>query len=110
MALDPLACNPFFVLELAPDCGPIEVERAGAKLMGLLELGIGGAATYPTPVGRQVRTIEAVREAVASLRDPNSRLYYELWASAASTESLAVSSGSASAPAAQTRVAWWKNG
>jgi hypothetical protein len=72
--------NPFFVLELAPDASRIEVERAGQTLLGMLELGFAAAATYRTPLGPQLRTPEAVRAAVAALRDPTQRLAAELWA------------------------------
>jgi hypothetical protein len=81
--LDVQACiadNPFYVLELSPDCGRAEVEREGRKLLGMLELGLGQAATYPTPLGPQTRTADKVRVAMAQLVDPAARLQLELWA------------------------------
>ena len=75
-----LADNPFFVLGLSPEASRIEVEREAQKLLGMLELGFADAATYKTPVGPQPRTPEAVRAAVAALRDPYRRLVAELWA------------------------------
>jgi hypothetical protein len=72
--------NPFFVLGLFPDASRMELEREAQKLLGMLELGFAGAQTYATPLGPQRRTAEAVREAVAALRDPYQRLVAELWA------------------------------
>jgi len=75
-----IADNPFFVLGLPPDASRIEIEREAQKLLGMLELGFAGAQAYATPVGPQPRTAEAVRAAVADLRDPYRRLVAELWA------------------------------
>ena len=72
--------NPFFVLGVSPDASRIEIEREAQKLLGMLELGFAEVATYATPVGPQPRTAEAVRAAVAALRDPYRRLVAELWA------------------------------
>jgi hypothetical protein len=72
--------NAFFVLGLAPDVSRIEIERESQKLLGMLELGFADALTYQTPVGPRPRTPEAVRAAVATLRDPYKRLVAELWA------------------------------
>jgi hypothetical protein len=72
--------NPFFVLGLAPDASRIEIEREAQKLLGMLELDFQDAKTYRTPLGPQPRTPEAVRAAVAALRDPFRRLIAELWA------------------------------
>lgn len=77
-----LADNPFFVLELSPDCSRIEIERAGQKLLAMLEVGIGGAERYDTPLGSRPRTPELVREAMAALREPRRRLIAEMWARA----------------------------
>jgi hypothetical protein len=79
-AAERLAENPFFVLGLAPDVSPREVEREAQKLLGMLELGLADAATYATPLGPRTRTAERVREAAAVLRDPRRRLVAELWA------------------------------
>jgi hypothetical protein len=75
-----IADNPFYVLGLAPDVSRIEVEREAQKLLGMLELEFADAQTYATPVGPRPRTPEAVRAAVARLRDPYQRLIAELWA------------------------------
>lgn len=71
--------NPFYVLELAPDCSRAEVERAGQKLLGMLELDLAGALAYPTPFGSGRRDAAKIREAMAELRDPQRRLLHELW-------------------------------
>lgn len=72
--------NPFFVLGVSPDASRIELEREAQKLLGMLELGFAEAQAYPTPIGPRPRTAEAVRAAVAALRDPYRRLVAELWA------------------------------
>ena len=71
--------NPFYVLDLAPDCSRAEVERAGQKLLAMLELDLAGARHYQTPAGRVARDAAKVREAMAELRDPQRRLFHELW-------------------------------
>jgi hypothetical protein len=80
---DPLALwrrNPFFILELSPRASRAEVERAGQKLIGLLELGSAAAARYETPFGPATRDGDTVRQAVAALRNPVERVIHELWA------------------------------
>ena len=72
--------NPFLVLGLSPDVSRIEIEREAQKLLGMLELEFADAQTYKTPLGPRPRTAEAVRAAVAVLRDPYQRLVAELWA------------------------------
>jgi hypothetical protein len=72
--------NPFYVLGVRPDAPRAEVEREGQKLLGMLELGLGSAARYATPVGPGERTADKVRRAMADLRDPEKRLGHELWA------------------------------
>jgi len=72
--------NPFLVLGLPPDVSRIEIEREAQKLLGMLELDFPAAKTYATPLGPRTRTSEAVRAAVATLRDPYQRLVAELWA------------------------------
>ncbi len=72
--------NPFFVLGVSPDAPRLVVEREAQKLLGMLELGFEAAKTYATPLGPRPRTAEAVRAAVAALRDPYRRLLAELWA------------------------------
>lgn len=71
--------NPFYVLELPSDCSRAEVERAGQKLLAMLELDLAGARTYATPFGLGQRDAAKVREAMAQLRDPQRRLFHELW-------------------------------
>ena len=81
--------NPFFVLGINPDASRIEIERAAQKLLGMLELGFEDAKMYRTPFGPRHRTAEAVRAAVAALRDPYQRLVAELWARHAPTTHVA---------------------
>jgi hypothetical protein len=94
-----IADNPFFVLGLSPDASRIEVEREAQKLLGMLELEFIDAKTYPTPVGPQPRTPEAVRAAVAALRDPYRRLVAELWARHAPPHAPAAPAVASTAPA-----------
>ena len=75
-----VAENPFLVLGLPADASRIEIEREAQKLLGMLELGFAEALSYATPLGPRPRTPEAVRAAVAALRDPYQRLVAELWA------------------------------
>jgi len=80
---DPLAdwrSNPFFVLEIATEATPTEVERAGQRLLGLLAVGSATAGIYQTPFGPATRDADRVRQALAALRDPEQRVLHELWA------------------------------
>jgi hypothetical protein len=79
-AMTTLAENPFFVLGLSVDTSRPEIEREAQKLLGMLELGFATVKSYATPLGPRERTAEAVRAAVAALRDPYRRLVAELWA------------------------------
>lgn len=72
--------NPFYVLGLSVQASRAEIEREGQKLLGMLALGLSAAGVYETPLGPAPRTPEAVREAMAELRDPERRLIHELWA------------------------------
>lgn len=72
--------NAFLVLGLPADAPRLDVEREAQKLLGMLELGLAAAATYPTPLGPRPRTPELVRAAAATLRDPERRLVAEIWA------------------------------
>ncbi len=72
--------NPFLVLGVSPDASRVEIEREAQKLLGMLELGFADAKSFKTPLGPRERTAEAVRAAVAALRDPYQRLLAELWA------------------------------
>jgi hypothetical protein len=82
-----IAENPFYVLGLGVAASRQEVEREGHKLLGMLELGLATAASYPSPLGPQPRTAELVRAAMAELRDPQRRLVAELWARLPATAS-----------------------
>ncbi|CAN5342979.1 hypothetical protein BH11MYX1_BH11MYX1_27360 [soil metagenome] len=75
-----LAENPFFVLGLSVETSRIEIEREAQKLLGMLDLGFAAVKFYATPLGPRERTAEAVRAAVAALRDPSRRLVAEVWA------------------------------
>ena len=87
-----IACNPFLVLELAPDCARMEVERQGQKLLAMLAVGFAESDEYPTPFGPMPRTTELVREAMATLRDPRRRLVAEMWAQSSGDENSAQAS------------------
>lgn len=84
---DRLVDNPFFVLELDPDCSRIEIERQGQKLLAMLQIGLAGADRYATPFGPRPRTAELLRESMAALRDPRRRLVAEMWARAPAADS-----------------------
>jgi len=75
--------NPFFVLGVSTDATRAQLEREAQKLLGMLELGFAGVQRYATPLGARARTPDAVRAAVATLRDPQQRLAAELWARSA---------------------------
>jgi curved DNA-binding protein CbpA len=95
---DPLAdwrSNPFFVLDVSPQASRTEVERAGQKLLGLLALGATGADRYDTPFGPATRDADAVRRALALLRDPNERVIQELWAQVTTGVAPSVATGAA---------------
>lgn len=103
--------NPFFVLGLAPDATRVELEREAQKLLGMLELDFVDAKTYATPLGPQPRTAEAVRAAVAALRDPLRRLTAELWARHAPASTSAASPSVTAptptgTPAARRKLGW----
>jgi hypothetical protein len=103
--------NPFFVLGVAPDASRIEIEREAQKLLGMLELGFADAQTYATPIGPRPRTAEAVRAAVAALRDPHRRLVAELWARHAptpATEAVAAPAAPTPARAGLRRALGWR--
>src|SRR5262249_41615544 len=80
---DPLAAwrgNPFLLLEISPQASRTEVERAGQRLIALLAVGSASAARYNSPLGPATRDADAVRQALAKLRDPDERAIAELWA------------------------------
>jgi hypothetical protein len=73
--------NPFFVLEVDITASAAEIERAGQRLMAMLNLGAASASRYETPLGIATRDADAVREALALLRDPHERVIFEILAS-----------------------------
>ncbi|HEX7664578.1 MAG TPA: hypothetical protein VF407_08710 [Polyangiaceae bacterium] len=73
--------NPFFVLELPPAATPGEIERAGRKLLALLDVGSAAASTYECAFGSFPRDATLIREAMATLRDPKTRAKEALLAS-----------------------------
>lgn len=78
-----LAENPFFVLGVRPDASRAEIEREGQRLIAMIEVGLSGASHYVSPIGGMPRDADAVRAAMAELRDPDRRLVHELWAALA---------------------------
>ena len=72
--------NPFFILGVDPSASRTDVERAGQRLLGLLALGSSQAGRCETPFGPATRDADAVRAAVAALRDPQERVVHELLA------------------------------
>ncbi len=76
-----IAENPFYVLGVSPTASRTELEREGNKLLSMLQLGLKESKVYRSPVGEHLRTEEAVRAAMAELRDPKRRLVHELLAS-----------------------------
>jgi hypothetical protein len=65
--------NAFYVLGLAADASPADIEREGRKLLGLLELGVAKGSAYTCALGTFRRDATMVREAMATLRDPARR-------------------------------------
>lgn len=83
---DPLARwrrNPFFVLALPAQATRAEFERAGQKFLALLQIGAAGSGQYQALGGTMTRDADAVRQALAQLREPGERVVHELWASVA---------------------------
>ncbi len=76
-----IAENPFYVLGVATTATRTDLEREGNKLLSMLQLELKESKTYRSPVGEHPRTAEAVRAAMAELRDPKRRLVHELLAS-----------------------------
>lgn len=103
--------NPFFVLGVTTDASRIEIEREASKLLGMLELDFADAKTYATPLGARPRTSEAVRAAVAALRDPYQRLVAEVWARhapAVTTELVAEPAGEPQTNEGARRALGWR--
>jgi curved DNA-binding protein CbpA len=90
--------NPFFVLELPSAATPGEIERAGRKLIGLLEVGSEKAAKYTCSFGTFDRDTTAIREAMAELRDPEKRARHAMLASLLAVEEMAASEEAIDAP------------
>ncbi len=65
--------NAFWILDTSPDAPPAEIERAGRKLIALLEVGAESSKTYTCALGRFDRDATMVREAMSELRDPRVR-------------------------------------
>jgi len=83
--------NPYFILEIDAAATPGEIERAGRKLLALLEVGSENVAQYTCSFGTFHRDATMIREAMSELRDPKKRarqalLASLLGASAASSE------------------------
>lgn len=74
-----LSAWPFWVLELTPLASLNEVNKAARDLAGRLALKMAGATEYPTPAGVMQRDEFLVREARATLIDPERRLLAEFW-------------------------------
>lgn len=72
--------NPFWILGVPTTASAMDIQRAGQKWLGMLEIGVASASLVETPDGVCSRTPELVRQAMADLRDPERRLVAELWA------------------------------
>jgi hypothetical protein len=109
--IDPLAdwrSNPFFILDVSTQASRTEVERAGQKLLGLLALSAAGADRYDTPFGTATRDADAVRRALATLRDPHERVIHELLAHVATEVGDRAEAPAAEAWKDATRAIGWK--
>jgi curved DNA-binding protein CbpA len=78
--------NPYFVLEIASNATPGEIERAGRKLLGLVDVGSEKAVKYTCSFGTFDRDATMIREAMAELRDPRKRARHALLASLLSSD------------------------
>lgn len=96
-----IAENPFYVLGVATTATRTDLEREGNKLLSMLQLDLKESKTYRSPVGEHPRTAEAVRAAMAELRDPKRRLVHELLAALPVTVSVP-----AAPAAAKDEVKW----
>jgi hypothetical protein len=74
-----VAENPFYVLDLSVTATRTEVERAGQRWLAQLGVGAQAAKFYRTPLGEFERTSDLVRQSLAQLRDPGTRLTFEIW-------------------------------
>jgi len=75
--------NPFRVLEVGITATRAEIERAGQRLLALLQIDSESARYYATPAGPKPRSADDVRQALQALRSPGERVLHELWAEAA---------------------------
>ncbi len=73
------SCWPFWALELQPDADARAVEKAYAKILGLIKLQIPDADKFATPAGMQTRDEFLLRDAKAILLDPEKRAVAEFW-------------------------------
>lgn len=73
------SCWPFWALELDASADTRSVEKAYAKILGLLKLQIPDAEKFATPVGTQTRDEFLLRDAKAILLDPEKRGVAEFW-------------------------------
>lgn len=73
------SCWPFWALELETDADTRAVEKAYAKILGLLKLQIPNADTFATPAGQHIRDEFLLRDAKAILLDPEKRAIAEFW-------------------------------
>jgi hypothetical protein len=115
--MDPLAENPFFILELPPTATPMEIERQGKKLLAKLDLGLAAAAMYPSPLGARPRSADDVRRAMQALSDPRRRLAAEPFATTPCLDSGPSGSAGVTAVAGEvvdevmrdaSPILWWR--
>ena len=78
MSLREPADNPFLVLGVPVTATRLELERAGQKLLAQLTIGATSAKSYRSPLGVHERSEDGVRAALAALRDPEQRVFFEL--------------------------------
>ncbi|MEO7112014.1 MAG: hypothetical protein ABI183_16340 [Polyangiaceae bacterium] len=78
--------NPYFVLEIAANATPGEIERAGRKLLALIDVGSEKVVEYTCSFGVFPRDATMIREAMAELRDPRKRTRHSLLASLLSAD------------------------
>jgi len=101
-----LVKNPLLILGLEPGSSRLEVERVGQKLLGLLAIGARSAQSYATPWGPQPRDEHLIREALAALKDPATRLRAELWFLAPGTPNAPEMAGAAAGDPALAELAF----
>ncbi len=72
-----LTKNPFHVLGVPPSVDRMEAERAGQKLLALIDLGHASTAEHASPIGPRPLSGDDVRLALSALRDPTTRVMAE---------------------------------